>query len=98
MQAVDYTKQTDRIIEQDPGSPTNQPQHSDSDTDFQARPAESEAEDTAEEDPADARAMNVEELQSPVKSRSRGIARLQGSPEKASEGKSDSCASNPLLI
>lgn len=90
LQAVDYSKQADRIIEQDPGSPANMPQQSDSDTDFQARVAESEADDTAEEDPADAGAVNVEELRSPVKRRPRGIAGSQGSPEKDTEGKTDS--------
>ncbi len=77
MQMVDYSKQTERIIEQDPSSP-RQSHHTDSDTDFQARAVESEADETADEEIG---AVNVEELRSPEKRPSLGIAASKRSPE-----------------
>jgi hypothetical protein len=84
-QTVDYSKQTMRGMEQDFTSPAKRLEQSDSDIDFQARAAESDADETAEEDDED---VNVEELRNPDARPSRGIARSQGSP-RTTQGMSE---------
>lgn len=75
-----------RGMEQDFTSPAKRLEQSDSDIDFQARAAESDADETAEEDDED---VNVEELRNPEARPSRGIARSQGSPQNNTQGMSE---------
>ncbi|KAI9813596.1 MAG: hypothetical protein M1827_003665 [Pycnora praestabilis] len=80
-QAVDYTKHT-REPDLDRSSPTKYSEHSDSDTDFQAKAMESEAEDTGEEG-GDGEEVDANELRNADAGRTRGIAGSQTSSVEA---------------
>lgn len=93
---VDYSKQSMRGIDQEMPSPGQNHEHSDnSDTDFQARAVESEAEETADEG---TEVVNIEELNPNEKHPSRGLARSLDSPQKSRNGTSRDISSTISLF